>query len=188
VKKGRGVANGRKRASGGRDATSSSNGEQTLQVVVETPRGSRNKYVFDEKRRAYKLKKILPEGMVFPYDFGFVPGTRADDGDPVDVLILMDEPAFVGCVLDVRLIGVIQGTTREKGKKAVRNDRVIAVAEESRAHAKVKSIADLSGELLEGLEHFFEAYHLDDGKTFEVKGHKGPEAAARALARAPERG
>ena len=73
--------------------------EANLQVVIETPKGRRNKYAFDEKQRVFGLKKVLPAGMEFPYDFGFVPSTLADDGDPTDVLVLMDEPAFPGCVL-----------------------------------------------------------------------------------------
>ena len=81
----------------------------TLRVVIETPKGSRNKYAFDAKEKVFELKKVLPAGMDFPYDFGFVPSTTADDGDPVDVLVLMDEPAFTGCVLKCRIIGIIEG-------------------------------------------------------------------------------
>ena len=87
---------------------------EALQVIIETPKGSRNKYAFDESQGMFLLKKVLPAGMAFPYDFGFVPSTRAEDGDPVDVLVLMDEPAFVGCLLQCRIIGVIEG---EQGKK-----------------------------------------------------------------------
>jgi inorganic pyrophosphatase len=82
--------------------------------LVETPKGSRNKYAFDPDQRIFELKKVLPAGMAFPYDFGFVPSTVAEDGDPVDVLVLMDEPAFPGCLLRCRLIGIIEG---EQGKK-----------------------------------------------------------------------
>src|ERR687888_2009595 len=78
-----------------------------FKVVIETPKGSRNKYAFDPELSVFELKKVLPAGMAFPYDFGFVPSTKADDGDPVDVL--MDEPAFPGCVLACRPIGVIEG-------------------------------------------------------------------------------
>jgi len=70
-----------------------------LQVIIETPAGSRNKFAFDTKQEIFALKKVLPAGMVFPYDFGFVPQTIAPDGDPIDVLILMDEPAFPGCAV-----------------------------------------------------------------------------------------
>ncbi len=82
-----------------------------VHVVIETPRGSRNKYKFEPKLGSMKLNKVLPAGMEFPYDFGFVPGTRAEDGDPIDVLLLMDEQVFPGCVVESRLIGVIEGGT-----------------------------------------------------------------------------
>jgi inorganic pyrophosphatase len=74
-------------------------GWKSIQVIIETPKGSRNKYAFDHKQKVFQLKKVLPAGMAFPYDFGFVPSTKAEDGDPVDVLVLMDEPAFPGCLL-----------------------------------------------------------------------------------------
>jgi inorganic pyrophosphatase len=81
----------------------------TLQVIIETPKGSRNKYAFDHDQRIFALKKVLPAGMAFPYDFGFIPSTLAGDGDPTDVLVLMDEPAFPGCLLKCRVIGIIEG-------------------------------------------------------------------------------
>src|SRR5579884_1217798 len=77
--------------------------ETALHVVIETPKGSRNKYKFEPKLRSYALSNVLPEGMAFPYDFGFIPQTEADDGDPLDVLLLMDAPAFPGCVVESRL-------------------------------------------------------------------------------------
>ena len=91
---------------------------QLFRVVVETPKGSRNKYAFDPDNRVFELKKVLPAGMAFPYDFGFLPSTKGGDGDPLDVLVLMDEPAFPGCVLKCRVIGVIEG---EQGNKKKRN-------------------------------------------------------------------
>ena len=81
-----------------------SDDKQILRVVVETPKGSRNKFAFDPDQHLFHLKKVLPTGMAFPYDFGFVPSTEAEDGDPIDVLILMDGPAFPGCVLKCRPI------------------------------------------------------------------------------------
>src|SRR5579862_2843606 len=97
-----------------------------IQVIIETPKGSRNKYAFDMEQRVFQLTKVLPAGMAFPYDFGFVPSTMAEDGDPVDVLVLMDEPAFPGCLLKCRVVGVIEGEQRENGNKE-RNDRVVAI-------------------------------------------------------------
>ena len=78
-----------------------------LRVAIETPKGSRNKFAFAPEEHIFELKKVLPAGMTFPYDFGFVPSTKADDGDPVDMLVLVDEPAFAGCVRSCRPIGVI---------------------------------------------------------------------------------
>ena len=72
----------------------------TIRVTIETPRGSRNKLKFDPAKKMFSLSKLLPEGMVFPYDFGFVPATKADDGDPLDVLVLTDEPLFPGCLVE----------------------------------------------------------------------------------------
>ena len=79
-----------------------------LDVIIETPKGSRNKFKYDSTSRMFKLSKVLPEGMMFPYDFGFVPSSTGGDGDPLDVLVLMDEPTFPGCLLECRLIGVIE--------------------------------------------------------------------------------
>ncbi len=90
-----------------------STGQKSLRVVIETPKGSRNKFKFDPEIGTYSLSTVLSEGMVFPYDFGFVPQTKAADGDPLDVLLLMDEPAFTGCVVESRIVGVIEaGTNR----------------------------------------------------------------------------
>jgi inorganic pyrophosphatase len=101
-----------------------------LQVVIETPKGSRNKFAFNVDEHFFKLKKVLPAGMSFPYDFGFVPSAKADDVDSIDVLVLMDEPAFAGCVLKCRIIGGEQ----DSAKKKVRNDRIVAI-EKGGAHS-----------------------------------------------------
>src|SRR6201993_421021 len=136
---------------------------KTVQVVIETPKGSRNKYAFDEKERVFCLKKVLPAGMAFPYDFGFVPSTKADDGDPIDVLVLMDEPAFAGCILSCRPIGVIEGEQGEKKKKE-RNDRIVAVEKDAHSWADIKTISDLGKEFCRELEEFFVNYHKLSGE------------------------
>ncbi|MBV9608013.1 MAG: inorganic diphosphatase, partial [Acidobacteria bacterium] len=94
---------------------------ELVKVVIETPKGSRNKYAFDQDDRVFVLRKVLPAGMSFPYDFGFVPGTEAEDGDPLDVLLLMEEPAFPGCTVSSRLVGVVKGEETEEENKKVRN-------------------------------------------------------------------
>lgn len=125
-----------------------------LNVVIETPKGSRNKFDYDE-RGFFKLGGVLPAGAVFPFDFGFVPSTLGEDGDPLDVLLLMDEPAFAGCLITARLIGAIQAEQTERDGDAMRNDRLIAVAANSHTHGEVHSLNDLSKSLLDEIEHFF---------------------------------
>src|SRR5215211_1775732 len=115
-----------------------------LNVVIETPKDSRNKYAFDEERGVFVLKGVLAAGHSFPYDFGFIPQTVGGDGDPLDVLVLMDEPALPGCLVPSRLIGVIEAEQTERDGKTERNDRLIAVASNSKIHENVKSINDLN--------------------------------------------
>jgi len=157
--------------------------EGNVQVIIETPKNSRNKYAFDPKQRIFALKKVLPEGMAFPHDFGFIPSTKAEDGDPIDVLILMDQSAFPGCLVKARLIGVIEGEQAQDGKTE-RNDRLLAVAATSHTHSDVKSVKDLNKSLLVELEKFLVNYHADDGEKFKVLGCKGPQAAENCLKKA----
>jgi inorganic pyrophosphatase len=157
--------------------------EKKVQVVIETPKGSRNKYAWDREQQIFALKKVLPEGMAFPHDFGFIPSTEGDDGDPIDVLVLMDQPVFTGCLVKARLIGVIEGKQTEKGKSE-RNDRLLAVAESSHTHSNINSINDLNKDLLKELEKFLVNYHLNDGAEFKVLARKGPSAAVTCLEKA----
>src|SRR5438093_12461965 len=117
-------------------------------------------------------------GMAFPYDFGFIPSTIADDGDPVDVLVLMDEPAFPGCLLGCRPIGIIEG---EQGKKKPRerNDRIVAVEDDNHSYAHVKHIRDLGKEFIKELEEFFVDYHRLSGKQYRILGIRGPREAKK---------
>jgi inorganic pyrophosphatase len=151
-----------------------------LRVVIETPKGSRNKYAFSPKLGAFELRKVLPAGMAFPYDFGFVPSTKGGDGDPLDVLVLMDEPAFAGCVLTCRLIGVIRGRQKAKGKRQ-ENDRLIAIHEGTHSFAAVSRLKDLGDEFLKELEDFFVNYHELDGEDYKVTGTGGPAAARKVF-------
>src|SRR5215469_15761574 len=146
--------------------------EGVIRVVIETPKGSRNKYAFNEDENVFELKKVLPAGMDFPYDFGFVPSTKADDGDPVDVLVLMDEPAFAGCVLKCRIIGIIEGEQGKKKSKG-RNDRIVAVEYDNHSWSDVKYIDDLGKQFREELEKFFVNYHKLSGEQCRVIGVRG---------------
>lgn len=156
-----------------------------LNVIIETPKGSRNKYTYDEKLGLFRLSGVMPAGAVFPFDFGYVPSTLGGDGDPLDVLLLMDEPAFVGCLLTARLIGVIEANQTEEGE-TTRNDRLIAVAANSRTHKQVRSIGDLNEVLVDEIEHFFVSYNEIKGKLFEPLGRFDP-GRARALVEEGER-
>jgi inorganic pyrophosphatase len=155
-------------------------GEELLQVVIETPRGSRNKYSFDVEQRVFRLKSSLPTGMAFPFDFGFVPGTIGGDGDPLDVLVLIEEPTFPGCVLLVRLLGAMEVEQTERGKTK-RNDRLIAAAEVSQLFAKVQSIDDLPRQLRTEIDEFFTNYHRLQGTESHTLRWTKPAGAQRLI-------
>ncbi|HEY0079805.1 MAG TPA: inorganic diphosphatase [Pyrinomonadaceae bacterium] len=160
---------------------------KTLNVVIETPKRSRNKFEYDEERGLFKLGGVLPEGAFFPFDFGFVPSTVGGDGDPLDVLVLMDEPAFTGCLVEARLLGVLEAEQTERDGETTRNDRLIAVAAKSRTHAHVKSLDDLNETLLSEIEHFFVSYNEIKGKHFKPLGRFGRERAAELVEQGVER-
>jgi inorganic pyrophosphatase len=152
-----------------------------LNVIIETPKGSRNKYTYDEKHELFKLGGVLPAGAVFPFDFGFLPNTLGGDGDPLDVLVLMDESAFAGCLVQARLLGVIEAEQTEEDGETTRNDRLIAVAANSRDHRHILSLEDLSENLVDEIEHFFVSYNEIKGKSFHPLGRFGPERAQRLV-------
>ena len=155
-------------------------GNGRLQVVIETPKGSRNKYSFDPEQRVFVLKKVLPAGMTFPYDFGFVPSTKAEDGDPTDVLVLMDEPAFPGCLLKCRVVGIIEGQQGKK-KEGERNDRIIAIEEANHSYSHIRHVNELGKKFVRELEEFFVNYHDLDGEKYRVLDVKGSAEAERRI-------
>jgi len=152
-----------------------------LNVIVDTPKGSRNKYKFDEEKGIFKLGGVLPVGAYFPFDFGYIPNTLGGDGDPLDVVVLMDEPAFCGCLIAARLIGVIEANQTERNGKTERNDRLIAVSADSRLHEDIKSINDLSEKLVDEIEHFFISYNEAKGKKFESLGRFAAQKARKIV-------
>ncbi len=154
--------------------------EGHLNVIIDTPKGSRNKYKYAPEVGLFKLGHVLPAGAVFPYDFGYLPGTRGGDGDPLDVMVLMDEPAFVGCLVPARLIGVIEAEQTTQGKTQ-RNDRFLAVAEEAQLYRAVQAIDQVSTQLLDELEHFFRSYNELRRKQFKPLGRSGPERARQMI-------
>jgi inorganic pyrophosphatase/CHAD domain-containing protein len=154
---------------------------ELVNVIIETPKGSGNKFKYDEKLQLFRLDKVLPLGAVFPFDFGFVPSTRAADGDPVDLLVLMDAPTFPGCLVAVHLLGVIKAEQTEQGT-TLRNDRLIGVAETPRNQPDVRSLEELAPSRLDEIEHFFISYNQAEDRQFKPVGRDGPAAAAKLLA------
>jgi inorganic pyrophosphatase len=153
-----------------------------LHVVIETPKGSRNKYAYEPDLGAFKLKKVLPEGLSFPYDFGMVPSTRGEDGDPLDVLLLLDAPAFAGCLISARLIGVIEADQRERDGTWERNDRLIAVSVHAPTHEHIRTLNDLRPSMLDEIEAFFGQYNALSGREFKPR-RRGDAEAALTLVR-----
>ena len=170
------------------DALGPFHGESnTLNVVIETPRGHRNKYSYDHDHGLFKLGGVLPAGAVFPFDFGFLPGTLGEDGDPVDVLVLMDESAFPGCLIPSRLIGVIEADQTESDGETMRNDRLIAVAERCPLYGQAQSLDDVGRTLLDQIEHFFVSYNQMFGKQFAPCGRSGVIRAQALIQEAQRR-
>ncbi len=149
-------------------------------AIIETPKGSRNKFDYDPDSNLFMLGGLLPEGMMFPFDFGFIPSTLGDDGDPLDVMVLMDAPAHVGCLIDVRIIGVITAEQTQDGKTKT-NDRLLGVAVHSYDHENLRAIRDVSATLLDQVEAFFVSYNKQRGKKFKVTGTGGPNQAIKFL-------
>lgn len=150
-------------------------------VVVETPKASRNKYKYDRESGVLRLGATLAEGLVFPFDFGFFPSTLGEDGDPLDVLVLLDSGVPPGCVVTTRLIGALEVEQKEKGKPWKRNDRFFAVATHARSHLAVQRMADLPSNLVPEVEAFFVHYAGLDGKQLRVVHRSGPRRARRLL-------
>jgi inorganic pyrophosphatase len=155
--------------------------KETIQVIIETPKGSRNKFAFDVDQKVFELKKVLPAGMTFPHDFGFIPSTKAEDGDPVDVLVLMDEPAYPGCLIKCRPVGVIEGEQGKNKKDTERNDRIVATELMNHTYAHVKHVDDLGKNFIKELEEFFINYHELSGKQYRVLDVRGPGEARRRI-------
>jgi len=154
--------------------------KDTCRAIIETPKGCRNKFDYDPDSGLFKLGGLLPEGMMFPFDFGFIPGTLGEDGDPLDILVLMDAPAHGGCLIEVRIIGIIEAEQSEDGKTES-NDRLLGVAIHSYDHEDLGTISDVSKTLLDQLEAFFISYNKQRGKKFKVTGTGGPKKAIKFL-------
>jgi len=150
-------------------------------VVLETPKGSRNKYKYDPACQAMRLGAALAEGLAFPYDFGFFPSTLGADGDPLDVLLFMDSAVPPGCVATARLVGALEVEQKEGSGPWKRNDRFFAVATHAHTHQVIRRLADLRPHLLPEIEAFFTHYAELDGKELRVLKRCGPRHARKLL-------
>jgi inorganic pyrophosphatase len=151
-----------------------------VHVVVETPRGSRAKLAYDPKLESFALSKSLLTGLTYPHDWGFVPSTKADDGDPLDIMVIHDAATFPGLVVTCRVIGVLQIEQKSK-KKSERNDRLFAVPRRSHSERALQDVRDLTGPIQEELEKFFIATDELEDKKLNIIGWKGPKAAVQAI-------
>jgi inorganic pyrophosphatase len=143
-------------------------------VVIETPKESQLKFKLDKATGLYKVDRILPKGQRFPFNFGFIPRTQAADGDPTDVLLVLDEILFPGCCLDCRLLGVVYAEQSEKGK-TYRNDRILAVS--IKDPDAPKALDALERNFIGNVERFFDGYHETEGNHFKALGVGDPEKA-----------
>jgi inorganic pyrophosphatase len=152
----------------------------TCRAIIETPKGFRNKFDYDPESNLFLLAGLLPEGMMFPFDFGFIPSTQGEDGDPLDIMVLMDAPAHVGCLIEVRIIGIIEAEQTQKGKTQ-KNSRILGAAIHSYEHENLVTIDDVSKTLLSQIQEFFVSYNKQRGKKFKITDTGGPKKALRYL-------
>jgi len=157
-----------------------------INMIIDTPKGSRNKFKYDEEARCFRLSRILPAGASFPFDFGSIPKTLAEDGDALDVLLISEAPSFPGCLVTGKLIGIISADQTEKGK-TIRNDRLLAVPVTPANSALFSDIDGLPDAWLTEIEHFFISYNKIQGREYSPINRGGPEEAEEALSRAERR-
>lgn len=161
--------------------TIASKDKNVLNVIIETPRGCQNKFAYDEKLKTFRLHKTLPMGTVFPFDFGFIPKTRGADGDPLDILVIMEEPVYPGCLVPTRLLGILEARQKEKDGKKMRNDRLVGVSECSVLYKGIKRISDLNKSMVQEIENFFIDYNKHEGKKFKPLHWRGRKKARETI-------
>ena len=138
-----------------------------IHVLVEIPAGSKNKYEFDKEMQAMILDRVLFSSVQYPYDYGFVPNTLADDGDPLDGMVMMDQPTFPGCVIAARPIGLL-----EMIDGGDRDEKILCVPAEDPRYREVKSLANIQPHRLKEIEEFFRSYKNLENKVTEILGWK----------------
>lgn len=135
----------------------------SVMALIEIPRGSKNKYEWDEEMQGVALSRVLYQSVAYPAEYGFIPGTLADDGDALDVIVLIDQPTFPGCWMRVRPIGILR--LRQEGE---RDDKVLCVAVTDPLYADTNDITDIPAHRLLEIRHFFATYTELEGREVEV--------------------
>lgn len=155
-----------------------------VDVIIETPKGSAEKYDYVPDTPFFEMKKILPSGMVFPYDFGFIPKTKGEDGDPLDVIVISEFNSFPGVIIKCRIIGAItaEQSKEENSGKMIRNDRFVAVPKCSNIFDNIKELKDLPDKITDQLEEFFVDYNRLEGKKFKALDKIGHKKALELIA------
>jgi len=153
-----------------------------VHAVVETPRGSRCKLEFDPKLGVFTLSKPLTAGLTYPYDWGFIPSTKAEDGDPLDVLVIHDAATYPGLVLRCKPIGVLE-VLQTSGEGEERNDRIFAVPDRSPSEGGLQDVRKLPAGAVDELQRFFEAANALEEKKLNFLGWRGPGRAVKTIKR-----
>jgi inorganic pyrophosphatase len=153
-----------------------------VSAVIEIPAGSRNKYELDKETGVFSLDRVLYSAVHYPGDYGFVPRTLAEDGDPCDILVLIKEPTFPGCRIDVRPIGVLDMLDRGEP-----DAKILAVPAEDPTQNEFFDLADIPPHTLREIAHFFEIYKDLEGKRVQIHGWRGCDAAFREILASAER-
>ena len=153
--------------------------ELIYEVLIEIPKGSRNKYEYDEERKMLRFDRMLFSSVHYPSDYGFIPNTLGEDGDPLDVLVLVNEPTFPGCLIDARPVGLFV-MYDEKG----RDDKVLCVPVSDPLWNHIYSLDQVPPHLLDEIEHFFRIYKDLEQKKVKVEGWKGLDAAIKVIGQA----
>lgn len=154
----------------------------TIDVVIEIPKGSRNKYEYDHEKNIIRYDRMLYSPMQYPCDYGFIPDTLALDDDPLDVLVLLSEPTFPGCWIEVKPVGVLN-MTDDKGE----DQKVLAVPVSDPIWNKVNSLDEVNPHLLDEIQHFFQVYKDLEKKTVQIEGWENREAALKNIQECLER-
>src|SRR5882757_4191545 len=157
------------------------NKQKMVTAMIECPRGYNQKFDFDPEEKRFKLSKILPAGLVFPFDFGMIPGTKGEDGDPLDIIVVSESTTFPGCLVDCRIIGALKAEQTERDGNTMRNDRFIGIPDVSQLFAGIQTLEQLPEAIVNQLEAFFKNYNEQAGKQFRVTERLSAKQAGQLL-------